>query len=88
MFLQGVDFLAPPAYSPVLAHGFAELIKNHLMGRRTSACSSTRCKLCFNFRCLRRVAMLTPNDPPLRSETFMLDEEVTGNKNESIRIAG
>lgn len=61
-YLQGVDLLSPPAFSPVLAHGFAELIKNHLMGRRPSSQLSYRCKFCFSSRCLLREAMLASKE--------------------------
>uniref|UniRef100_A0A183DFS6 Radical SAM protein n=1 Tax=Gongylonema pulchrum TaxID=637853 RepID=A0A183DFS6_9BILA len=62
MILQntGVDLLSPPDYSRILAHGFAELIKNHLMGRRASARLSCRCRFCFSSRCSLRKAMLLP----------------------------
>lgn len=69
-YLQGVDLLSPPRFSPVLAHGFAELIKNHLMGRRASSQLSCRCKFCFSSRCLLREAMLAPKELP-SNEIFL-----------------
>ncbi|KAK6106514.1 Ferrochelatase family protein [Brugia pahangi] len=67
---EGVDLLSPPGFSPVLAHGFAELIKNHLMGRRASSQLLHRCKFCFSSRCLLREAMLAPKEIPL-NEIFL-----------------
>ncbi|MCP9260083.1 BMA-FECL-1 [Dirofilaria immitis] len=59
---EGVNLLSPPGFSPVLAHGFAELIKNHLMGRRASSQLSCRCKFCFSSHCILREAMLAPEE--------------------------
>uniref|UniRef100_A0A0R3RTQ5 Ferrochelatase n=1 Tax=Elaeophora elaphi TaxID=1147741 RepID=A0A0R3RTQ5_9BILA len=77
---EGVDLLSPPGFSPVLAHGFAELIKNHLMGRRPSSQLSCRCKFCFSSRCLLREAMLAPKEVlsnKIFLENTLGDETVT-----------
>ncbi|OZC12807.1 hypothetical protein X798_00441 [Onchocerca flexuosa] len=74
---EGVDLLSPPGFSPVLAHGFAELIKNHLMGRRASSQLSCRCKFCFSSHCLLREAMLAPKEIP-SNEIFL--ENTLGNE--------
>ncbi|CAG9537712.1 unnamed protein product [Cercopithifilaria johnstoni] len=76
---EGVDLLSPPGFSPVMAHGFAELIKNHLMGRRPSSQLSYRCKFCFSSRCLLREAMLAPKEMPSNEiflENILGDEKV------------
>ncbi|VDN39845.1 unnamed protein product [Gongylonema pulchrum] len=76
---MGVDLLSPPDYSRILAHGFAELIKNHLMGRRASARLSCRCRFCFSSRCSLRKAMLLPEKIHSNNRSFegkKLTEEV------------
>uniref|UniRef100_A0A915PJD6 Uncharacterized protein n=1 Tax=Setaria digitata TaxID=48799 RepID=A0A915PJD6_9BILA len=73
---EGVDLLSPPPFSPVLAHGFAELIKNHLMGRRASSQLSCRCKFCFSSLCLLREAMLTPKEICANGPLFLADPSV------------
>ncbi|KAL3997929.1 Ferrochelatase family protein [Acanthocheilonema viteae] len=75
---EGVDLLSPPGFSPVLAHGFAELIKNHLMGRRPSSQLSCRCKFCFSSRCLLRETMLAPKEMP--SNEIFLENALGGEK--------
>lgn len=48
---KGVDFVPPPTFSPTLVHGFAELVKNQLLGGGFDAQLSNRCPMCINPRC-------------------------------------
>ncbi|KHN80432.1 Dihydroorotate dehydrogenase (quinone), mitochondrial [Toxocara canis] len=74
---RGVEFVNPASNSPVLIHGLAEIVKNHLLGRPTSAQFSTRCLACFNPRCHFTRTVLAPADKLQETQEMMQSDGET-----------
>ncbi|MFH4973795.1 hypothetical protein AB6A40_000504 [Gnathostoma spinigerum] len=93
---QSVDLVYPSSKSPVLIHGLAEIIKNHLLlGRPTSAQFLTHCKFCMSGMCDQTRAVLRPSstnekaDSSVFGEPFVTKNETQGyNHREKDKSAG
>uniref|UniRef100_A0A0N5B017 Ovule protein n=1 Tax=Syphacia muris TaxID=451379 RepID=A0A0N5B017_9BILA len=48
---KGVDFISPPSFSPILVHGFAEMVKSHLLNGGTDGQLYNKCAFCVNPQC-------------------------------------